>query len=112
MNPSSLTFWGLAVGLVVCLLYIGTALCRKKKPELSQAANLVFSAIGAVGAVRLIGFVFTGNFSAMVKMAATAASVDLMWNISDEDAAFLVIGGIALAWVSIQAIWQAFAEVW
>ena len=33
------------------------------------------------------------------------------WSLSSEDSVFIVIGGIALAWASIQAIWESFARV-
>ena len=87
--------------------YVGCALRKKKKPDLAAATNIAISAVGATGAVRLIGSVFTGDFMRVV----AASNNGSWWSLSAEDAIFVFVGGLALGWVSCQAIWQGFAEI-
>jgi hypothetical protein len=105
MNPISLT--GLVIGIVAVVAYATFAASRRKKAELVNGIVVFVGAVSIAGAVRLIGFVFTEQFA---KIAATSHSTT-WWSLSLEDAVFLVIGGIALAWVSVQTIWESFAKV-
>ena len=105
MNP--LFYFGLALGLLLVIVYLVTAAKKQKKPELGDAVGIAAGAVSIMGAVRLIGFVFTDQF---VKIASSPSS-DKWWSLSVADALFLVIGGLALAWVSGQAIYINFAKV-
>jgi hypothetical protein len=59
------------------------------------------------GALRLIGFVLTGPFSKLVSQRPDNS----WWTLSSEDAVFIVIGGLALGWVSVQTIWDTFGKI-
>ncbi len=105
MNPLLLT--GLVIALVAVGAYVATAAVKKKKPELVDGIVVFVGAVSIAGAVRLIGFVFTEQFTKIASMSHSSS----WWSLSLEDAVFLVIGGIALAWVSVQTIWDSFTKV-
>ena len=84
-------------------VYLLSAACLKKKPDLGAAINIVISTVGAVGAARLIGFIFTDQFRIIIAMGSAS-----MWSLSAEDAVFLFVGGLALGWVSCQEVLRNF----
>lgn len=94
-----LAYWGLAVAVVMAGAYILSALCLKKKPDLTAAVSILISATGASGAVRLIGFAFTDQFKEVV-----AGASGTVWGLTAEDSVFLVVGGLSLGWVCCQEI--------
>lgn len=98
---------GLVIAILAVAVYVGMAAKKNKRPELVDGIVVFIGAVSVLGAIRLIGFVVTGQFA---KIASTHQN-DSLWSLSSEDAVFVVIGGIALAWVSIQTIWESFAKV-
>jgi hypothetical protein len=105
MNPLQLV--GLVLALAAVVAYVVTAAYKQKKPELVGGIVVFIGAVGIPGAVRLIGFVFTDQFTNVAALSHSSS----WWSLSLEDAVFLVIGGIALAWVSVQTIWESFDKV-
>lgn len=89
------------------VVYVVVAACKRKKPDLGTAVNLLFTTVGATGAVRLLGFVFTDQFAAMARTVPSAS----VWGLSAEDAVFIMAGALALGWISCSAIWQGFAKL-
>jgi hypothetical protein len=104
---SQLTFAGGVLGLLLAFAYCATALYLKKEPILAVAVNILFSTVGATGAVRLIGFSLTDQF----KVATKDPGNGVIWNISPDDGIILWAGAAALAWCSVQTVWQAFKKI-
>ena len=105
---SFLVYIGLALALTALFAYLGTAYSKKKKqPSIDGAIEIIISAVGVTGALKLLGFIFTDNF---VKLTSSTTPKAL-FTLSSEDWLFFVLGAIALAWVSIQSIYRRFAEV-
>lgn len=104
---SHLTLAGGALGLLLAVAYLVTALYLKKEPILAVAVNILFSTVGATGAVRLIGFSLTDQF----KIATKDPGNGVIWNISPDDGIILWAGAAALAWCSVQTVWQAFKKI-
>jgi len=105
MNLLSLV--GLIVATFVVGMYVAVAVRNQKKPELGEGLKVFVGAVSVFGAIRLFGCALTGQFSRL----ASSNAGDTLWSLSSEDAVFVVIGAIALAWVSIQAVWEGFASV-
>lgn len=103
---NKLTYWSLAAALVMVLAYVAFAIRRGAKPELVSATHIAVATVGLGGAARLIGFVFFGDFT-----KAADASDHGWWSLAHEDAIFLVVGGLALAWASCQQIVAGFIEL-
>lgn len=97
------------LGLAICavFIYIVTAARNGKKPELVDAIVVFIGAVSVFGAIRLIGFVFTDQFGAIVQTNHAHS----LWSLGAEDAVLVVIGGIALVWVSAQTMIESFAKV-
>ena len=86
------------------IAYLCTAARRRAKPDLTAATHIAVATVGTGGAVRLVGFVFFGDFVETARLSDHG-----WWSLAPEDAIFLIIGGIALAWASCQQIVAAFA---
>jgi hypothetical protein len=102
-----LFFAGLIVAILSVGAYVIVAVRNKNKPELADGIVVFIGAVSVFGALRLVGCALTGQFS---KLASLNYDYSL-WSLSSEDAVFVVIGGIALAWVSVQTMWESFAKV-
>jgi MFS family permease len=98
---------GLGLGLAMALAYACLSHYNGEPPSLPRALNVLISTVGATGAIRLAGFVFTDQFVATVH----ASNHDTWWGVSLEDALFILAGGLALFWVSWQEVWNAFKFV-
>lgn len=98
---------GIVFAILLVLAYVATAAKKDKKPELVDGIVVFVGAVSVLGAVRLAGFVIAGDFA---KIASTNHSANI-WALSSEDAVFIVIGGLALGWVSIQTIMESFAKL-
>jgi hypothetical protein len=105
MNRLLLT--GLVVAILAVVVYVIAGVRNRKKPELADGIVVFIGAVSVFGAIRLIGCALTGQFAKI----APAQHDSGWWILSSEDAVFVVIGGIALAWVSIQTIWESFAKI-
>jgi len=84
---------GLLLAVIAVAVYVVVAAQKGRAPELSCAIVVLLGVFGLQGAVRLFGIALTGQLD---KIA--------------EDPGLLVIGGIALAWVSIQTIFEVFSK--
>lgn len=104
---SELTLWGLVFGLVMVGAYLSRAFHLKKKADLTEGAGIYISAVGLAAAIRLIGFALSGSFNRLVK----TTHEENWWSASSEDVAFIVLGGVALAWVSVDVIWKSFQKL-
>lgn len=105
-----LTYWGLVLAALALAAYLAMAMYRKKQANLASAVNIIVAVVSAIGAVRLVGFVFSDHFEEAV-IAAAKASNGSVWSLSPDDVIFLFIGGVALAWVSWEALATAFKDV-
>ena len=103
-NPMS--FWGLVLGGLVVAIYLGVGLTKNRSQlKLTAAINVLISTVSLSGAVRLTGFAFTNQLHDMKLVDGT------IWSISSEDKVILLAGGLALAWVSVQMIWEQFGQL-
>lgn len=100
-----LTLWGLGLALLAIAAYLCYRHKCKKSIDLAAAVNVAISMAGAVGGGKMMVFAFSPQF----EMAA-AASSGAWWSISEGDALFVAIGGMALVWVSFVSMWKAFRE--
>jgi thiol:disulfide interchange protein len=98
---------GLIMAIFAVLVYIVTAAKNSRKPELVDAIVIFVGTVSLLGAVRLMGFVFTGQFAAVTK----ATHSENLWSLSSEDSVLVIIGGVALAWVSVQTVIESFAKI-
>ena len=105
---NELTYGGLVCGVLAVCLYVanGFRLKRSGSLDLADAALILFSMVGATGAVRLTGFVLLGDFARTIKWAPAD-----VWSLTADDGVFVVIGGMCLLWVSCQGIWQGFRNL-
>lgn len=105
MSPFTLAGLVLA-GFSVCA-YVTAAWHKGKRPELNDAVVVFLGAGGLVSAIRIIGAVVTGQFA---KFPGRPAN-DSIWTLVPDDAVQIVLGGVALAWVSIQTMLQSFINI-
>ncbi|MEA3178930.1 MAG: hypothetical protein QOI59_2453 [Gammaproteobacteria bacterium] len=102
-----LLFAGLVIAIISVCAYVVAALRYRQKPELADGIAVFVAVVSVLGAIRIIGFALTEQFEKIV----LETQGNSWWSLSSEDSVFIVIGGIALAWASIQAIWESFARV-
>lgn len=102
MNPFFL--WGLIGGVLCVAVHLLCLAAARQPPILSQAIELLISAIGASGGVKICGYVMTGKLAAAFK----SNSVPL----SEEDVVYFLVGAFALIWLSLDTIirrlWAAY----
>jgi len=104
---NQLTFWGLIGGLVAVAAYVCVAVKHAQKAQLNDAALIFISAFAITGAIRLLAFALSGTFNALLKK-----STEENWSsAAPEDAAFIVLGGLALAWVSFEGMYGPFKAI-
>jgi hypothetical protein len=87
---------GLICGALCSIVNISIAASRKKTPVLSQSIELVISAVGASGGMKICGLVISGKLSAALKTSPIP--------LSEDDLIYIFLGGIALIWVSFESI--------
>jgi hypothetical protein len=96
---------GLILGAICSLIYtIVTVYNIKKMPGLADIVQIFLSAIGILGGIKVIWFVISGDFSNIVKTYSQKSTL----SISEDDTAYFFIGGLALSWVSLDAIVRQF----
>jgi hypothetical protein len=98
---------GLVLAVLAVGIYVAFAVKHGKPPELSSAIIVFIGAFSLIGAARLMGFALTDQ----LEKITSKFNDNALWQLSPEDSALLVIGGIALAWVSIQAIVESFTKL-
>lgn len=98
---------GIVLAILAVISYVATAARNGKRPELVDAIVIFTGAVSVLGAIRLIGFVFTEQFETIVKNNHGHS----LWSLGAEDAVLVIIGGIALAWVSAQTMIESFAKI-
>jgi autotransporter translocation and assembly factor TamB len=104
---SPLIWIGICVGIALAIAYLIAAIKLKAAPQLEHMVHLFFSAVGLMGAVRIVGFIACGAFGKLLKDEVNTGP----FAISDEDAVTLVVAAVALAWISIKLIWKPFQEL-
>jgi hypothetical protein len=105
MNVFVLT--GLALATLSIIFYVLLGYYNKKVPILNDAVVIFLGVGGIVSAIRIIGAVFSGQF-AELPITDGRHSV---WSLVPDDAIQIVLGGVALAWVSAQTIVGGFRGV-
>jgi hypothetical protein len=103
----SIRLAALLLAVISVGIYVAIAAWNEKSPELPAAIVIFMATFSLLGASRLVGLALTDQLE---KMAARSED-EALSNFSPEDAALLVIGGIALAWVSVQAMMASFAKI-
>jgi hypothetical protein len=98
---------GLLLAVLAVGIYVAFAVKHGKPPELPAAIIVFIGVFSLLGAARLVGFALTDQLDDI----ASKINENALWKLSPEDSALLVIGGIALAWVSIQAILESFTKL-
>lgn len=66
-QDTKIVLWGLFFSLLAVALYAVVALCKRRKPDLSTAINILISAGGIIVGIRLIGFAVTGQLKRLTK---------------------------------------------
>jgi hypothetical protein len=89
------------LGAISVVIYVCTALKRKKHPELADGVHVFASVAGALGALRLLELVMDQEF------ATAPGPCDL----STEDSLVICIGALALIWVSVELTSRAFKSL-
>jgi hypothetical protein len=103
----SIRFAALLLAVLSVGIYVAIAAWNEKSPELPAAIVIFIATFSLLGAARLVGLALTDQ----LEKIASRPEDDALSNLSPEDAALLVIGGIALAWVSVQAMMESFAGI-
>jgi hypothetical protein len=106
-NMKSLRLAGLLLAVLSVVVYVVVALRHGKPPDLPSAIIVFIGIFSLIGATRLVAFALTDQLEKM----ASKTSDDTPWKLSPEDSALIVIGGITLGWVSIQAIVESFIKI-
>lgn len=106
---SLVTYVGLLLSLIVAFAYVVCAFRGRSSPELGKAINTFICTASLVGALRLVvGAIILGFDLARAEGASPVHSSP--WEFSGEDVPVLVIGGIALGWVSLGQLCTTFRE--
>jgi hypothetical protein len=84
---------GLGLGLVLTLAHIIVCIRRGRRPALESAVVLIISAVGL------------GTAGKVLKICITADDLEPFAN---KDRVYIFLGGVALLWVSVEAIWNRF----
>jgi hypothetical protein len=103
----SIRFVAPLLGVLSVGIYVVIAAWNEKSPELPAAIVIFIATFSLLGATRLVGLALTDQLEKM----ASRSEDDALSNLSPEDAVLLVIGGIALAWVSVQAMTESFVGI-
>jgi hypothetical protein len=98
---------GTLFGLVSVLGYLAMAAAAKRKPSLGDAVLVVIGAFSIPGALKMVCFVFTDQFHTLAHSNTEQSAFAL----GEEDVVFLIIGAMALLWVSVQTIIDAFSKL-
>lgn len=98
MSPQ--LFWGLILGAVLLAVLIIRAVKNKKDVPLEACVGVALGGVSFVGAGKLFAVTFSDALSALPK-----DPVSNRWlTLAPDDALFLFVGALALAWVSVQTI--------
>ena len=100
-------FAALLIAVLAVLIYLTVAVRNGKTPDLPSGIIVFIGVSSVLGAARLICLALVGQSGKMT----SEFNRDALWRLSSEDAALMVIGGIALGWVSVQAILESFSKV-
>ena len=95
-----MTVWqvGLIVGAIVCAMYVLRARSNGHEPALQSGVNVFLASGAAVAAVRLI------------YVAWTATDTDFE-PFGSDDRVYVVLGGVALFWVSAAEVFRQYRSV-
>jgi hypothetical protein len=91
---------GLVAGMVFVLVYIGMVAMLKEAPELGAALELLVSALGVFGGIRVCSYILSGKISTTYSGGAIA--------LSEEDMTYFLVGGFALIWISLATVVRRF----
>ncbi len=96
--------WGLIGGSLCVVVHLSFVAAAKQQPVLSQAIELLISAVGASGGIKICRYVLTGQLAAAFK----SSSIPL----TEEDLVYFLVGAFALIWLSLETIsgrlWAAY----
>lgn len=119
MNPILLT--ALIFAFFAFLAYILLALKNNKTADLSDGVQIFVGVTSFFGGIKLIMFGLSGEFARVVSIKIDHNPPFLILGyisfdpkvltLSPDDTAFIVIGGIALMWISIQTISNSYRKV-
>jgi len=88
---------GLLMGILAVLVFVGFSVMKGSRPDLAQAVTLTLACVGFVQAIHFIWIVLR------------AAPEDL--GILSDYQVIIVIGAIAVIWISIEAAFKIFNTV-
>jgi hypothetical protein len=80
---------------------------KKKPPTLPSAIEIILSSVGLIAGLKIAAFVVDGDFSKLLETKVTG----LLLELSVEDTIYFLIGGVALMWVSVVAIYHHFTRL-
>ncbi len=87
-------FWGVLLGLVMVIVYIGVRIWRAHlPPDLAEAVRLFFASYGIVIGIKICLFAMDP-----LKLAG----------IGDSERIYIFLGGVAAVWVCVQTILHVF----
>jgi hypothetical protein len=105
---SPVVFWSIISGLILILIYTILGIFNKKSmPSLEDIIQVFLGAVGFFGAIRLMGLVLSGQFSTLLKQTTKNSVLSF----SEEDVVLIMIGGLAVAWVSLQTIIASYKKI-
>ncbi len=88
---------GLSVGLFALAWYFYLCWKNRKDPQIGVALQLLISGVSASGGFKICRCAFSSDFRVAI------AKVPYM---TGDDAVYFLLGGFALLWFSIEAIWR------
>jgi hypothetical protein len=97
----------LIFGIVSVAMYLCAAVWSGRSPDLPAALVIFMSTVSLLGAARLVGLALTSQF----ERNAARHPDEALTNLTPEDVALFIVGGIALAWISIEGMAAAFARI-
>jgi hypothetical protein len=91
----------MVLGLLSVIAYLGLCWKKKQSVNIGLAFELMISALGTSGGVKVCWFAFSPSLAAALQTSG----------MSREDVAYFFLGGFALIWISIQTIWRILERV-
>ncbi len=95
---------GLVAAGICVFLYFSLAAAAKVAPVLGNAIEIILSAVGATGGVKVCVYVLFGQLAQALATAPKPNNLHFLVHVSEEDTVYFFIGGFALMWISLEGI--------
>lgn len=95
--------YGIALGGVVVIIYLGLSVFCTQKPVVGHAIEMLITSVGAVGGFKICRYAVTGELTTALRTISA---------MSPEDVVYFFVGGFALLWISVETIVRRIYELY